>query len=121
MERMIAVKKLGKLLGKSMGYRVDPKAATREEREAAQAALPAVTAECALLEQEKGARREAILLADEEYQRLVKAHGESRRQREKLFSQIHHHKFTVGTSNGMFFHVKAQGDSWEEVIDKLEH
>lgn len=40
---------------------------------------------------------------------------------EKLGYQSRHYKFTVGTSNGMFFLVKAEGDSWEQVIDKLQN
>ena len=36
-----------------------------------------------------------------------------------MFSVVHHYRFTVGTSNGMFFHIRAQGDSWEEVIEKV--
>jgi hypothetical protein len=30
-----------------------------------------------------------------------------------------HYKITVGVSNSMFFHIKAEGDSWEEVINQL--
>lgn len=57
MERSIAIKKLRKLLGKSLAYRIDPNAPTREER--------------------------------------------------------------VGSSDGFFFTVLAQGDSWEHVVEKL--
>jgi len=44
MERTIAIKKLGKMLGKSFGYRVDPRAPSREEREEATRRLPVLTA-----------------------------------------------------------------------------
>jgi hypothetical protein len=31
-----------------------------------------------------------------------------------------HYRFTVGIDKGLFFVVKAQGDSWEEVIEKVQ-
>ena len=37
MERSVAIKKLGKLIGKGLGYRVNAKAPTKEERETAKA------------------------------------------------------------------------------------
>ena len=120
MERTIAVKKLGKLLGKSMGYRIDSKAASRDEREAARAELKLALEARSKLEEEKNQRRRAILEADAEYQRLDAAHKEARVRVDKLSSITRHHKITVGISNSMFFHVKAEGDSWEEVIDKLQ-
>jgi hypothetical protein len=120
MERVVAIKRLGKMLGKSLGYRVDPKAPTREEREEAHRQLPALTAAKKEAEKAMADRREAILAADKEYQDLVAAWKEAKLNADKAFSLTHHFKFTVGTSNGMFFHVKAQGDSWEDVIEKLD-
>ena len=119
MERTIAVKKLGKLLGKSMGYRIDSKAASRDEREAARAELKLALETRSKLEEEKNQRRRAILEADAEYQRLDAAHKEARVRVDKLSYITRHHKITVGISNSMFFHIKAEGDSWEEVIDQL--
>lgn len=120
MERTIAVKKLGKLLGKSMGYRIDSKAASRDEREAARAELKLALETRSKLEEEKNQRRRVLLEADAEYQKLDAAYKEARVHVDKLSSITRHHKITVGISNSMFFHVKAEGDSWEEVIDKLQ-
>lgn len=120
MERTIAVKKLGKLLGKSMGYRIDSKAASRDEREAARAELKLALEARSKLEEEKNQRRRVLLEADAEYQKLDAAHKEARVHVDKLSSITRHYKITVGISNSMFFHIKAEGDSWEEVIDKLE-
>lgn len=119
MERVVAIKTLGKLLGKSLGYRVDPKAPTSEEREGAQRQLPALTAAKQEASKAMEDRRRALLDGDQQYQELVAAYRIAREKSEKMFSILHHFKFTVGTSNGMFFHIKAQGDSWEEVIGKL--
>ncbi len=120
MERSVAIKKLSKLLGKSLGYRVNAKAATREEREAAKLELSAAVAERNNLKAERDARYVAILAADQEYQALHAAHTEARDRVSKLNSVIYSRKFAVGTSNGMFFHIKAEGDSWEEVIDRVQ-
>ena len=62
----------------------------------------------------------AVLNVDQEYQTLRVAHQEARDQFEKLLSQSSHFKFTVGKHNGLFFEVLAQGDSWEDVIEKVQ-
>ena len=72
------------------------------------------------LERAKNARMLELLEADAEFQRLKTAYDASRKRCEKLVSIQHHYRFTVGVSNGMFFIIKAQGDSWEEVIKKVE-
>lgn len=119
MERTVALKKLRKILGNSLGYRVEPDALTQEEREFAQA-------QCKLLAEAKRraqeamiARERAVLEADEQYQQLRAEYKIAKQQLDNMFSASHRYKFTVGTTSGMFFHVKAQGDSWEEVIAKL--
>lgn len=119
MERSVAIRKLGKLLGKSLGYRVDSKAPTQEEREVAQSQLPAACAERDKVKEKRDARYKEILAADLEYQTLLTEHRAARERVEKLSSIARHYKITVGKSNGLFFHVMAEGDSWEEVIDKL--
>lgn len=120
MERAIAIKKLGALLGKSLGYRIDQNAPTREERAAAQTELTAAVAERQKLKEQKDERYRAILAADAEYQRLHTEHEAARKRTDRLFSITRHYKITVGVSTSMFFHVKAEGDSWEEIIDKLQ-
>jgi hypothetical protein len=120
MERSAAIKKLGKLLGKSLGYRVDLKAPTSDERAAAQAMLPALTEEKRKAEEAVRLRRTAILAGDCEYQELVAAHKKMQEEWSRVAGMTRQHKFTVGTTNGMFFMVKAEGDSWEEVISKVE-
>lgn len=119
MERTVALKKLEKLLGKKMAWRINPRAPTPEEREAAKLALPAARAKREAAEAEKNARYRAILDGDAEYQRLVIAHRESRKESEAIAGAISYRKITVGRTEGMFFMVRAEGDSWEEVIAKL--
>jgi nucleotidyltransferase/DNA polymerase involved in DNA repair len=119
MERAVAIKKLGKLLGKKLGYRVNDKAPTQDEREVAKAAIPAAVEERDATKAKRDERYKSILEADAEYQGLLVAHRTARERVDKLFSITRHYKFTVGTCNGMFFHVQAEGDSWEEIIGKL--
>jgi hypothetical protein len=120
MERTVAIKKLGNILGKGFGYRVDPKAPDQEERDAARIELKAANAEREDIKSKLEARRKAILEADAEFQSLQAAYTAARQHADKLMSRSYHYKITVGnTVGGMFFSVKAQGDSWEDVIGKL--
>jgi len=119
MERVVAIKKLSKMLGRSLGYRVDPKAPSNDEREEAKQQLPALVAARQQAEKAKTDRCRELLAADARYQELVAAHDEAKDKASKAFSVTRHFRFTVGTHNGMFFLVRAEGDSWEDVIAKL--
>lgn len=119
MERVVAIKKLGKMLGKNLGYRVDPKAPTAEERAAATAEAKALSAEYKAAEEAREARLSAVLAADAEYQQLKAETKRLRDAKDRAWSISRHFKITVGTTNSMFFHVRAEGDAWEEVIEKV--
>lgn len=119
MERAVAVKKLRKLLGKSFGYQIAKDAPTREEREAAKVELIAATKELDALRQKTEARRQDLLKADAQYQALIADCKIAQKRRDELLGKSHTYKFTVGTSNSLFFYVRAEGDSWEEVFEKL--
>jgi len=120
MERAVAIKKLGKLLGSSLAYRVSDHAPNADRRAAARDRLTAALAERKTLAEAMEARRQAVLAADVAYQSLKSAHATASALTDKLSSLTRHCKFTVGTNNGLFFVVRAEGDSWEEVIAKLE-
>jgi hypothetical protein len=119
MERAVAIKKLGKILGKSLGYRVDPKAPDQDDRDEAHAKLREETPKRDALKKQMEARRAEVLLADTEYQRLKTDHARAAKNCDDLFSITYRYRFTAGTSNGMFFRIEAQGDSWEDVIAEL--
>jgi uncharacterized protein (DUF3084 family) len=119
MERAVAIKKLGKLLGKSLGYRVDPKAPDQDDRDVAREKLRVALVHREALKKEREARRDEILQADAEYQRLKTEQMKAAECCERLSATMRHYRVTVGTSNSMFFTIKAQGDSWEDVIAKL--
>lgn len=120
MERTVAIKKLTKLLGKSLGYRVNPKAPTPEEREAAQAAIKPACAVRDELKKQRDERYKAILAGDAEYQRLFTEARAASERVDRLSSVTRCFKITAGTLQHGFFFVKAEGDSWEEVIAKVE-
>lgn len=120
MDRSTAIKKLTKMFGKSFGYRIDEKAPPPEERAATRTELPATTEKMNRLRDQRDARAAAILKADSEYQALNSAYKIARVEKEKLASKLYRHKITVGTSDGMFFMVEAEGDSWEEIFAKLD-
>ena len=120
MERQTAIKKLGRLLGKQFAYRVDSDAPTKEERDEAREILKATAEEKRRVLAEKEARIRVVLAADPEYCKLRDAGKKLSDQCTALLSITGRHKFTVGRSGQIFFHVDAQGDSWEEVIEKVE-
>lgn len=119
MERTVALKKLEKLLGKNLGWRINPKAPTQDERAAAKAAVPSVIEARKSLEAQRDARREAVLAADEEYQTLLSAAKAAMENAKQILSTTRRYRITVGTLESGFFLVKAEGDSWEDVIAKL--
>lgn len=121
MERSVALKKLGKLLGKSLGYRVDPKAPDQEQRDEARAKLRVEVEKKKLLDKQKVDRMTFLLTSDPEFQRLKTEYAAQSKVCSDLQSITMHYRFTVGTMGSMFFSVKAQGDSWEEVIKKIEN
>ena len=120
MERSVAIKKLGKLLGKRLGYRVDRDAPDAETRAAVRQQLPGLRAAERQVEAAMDARRAALLAADPEYQALAEAFKLARAGRRAAAAvATSRYRITVGISGAVFFHVKAQGDSWEDVIAKL--
>ena len=119
MERAAAIKQLGKILGKSLGYRVDARAPDADEREQAREDAKKLSEACKNAEKAMTDRRNAILAADSEFQKLTAEWRAIKEAKDKAFSLSMHYKITVGTSNGMFFLVKASGRFMEQVIEKL--
>jgi hypothetical protein len=70
MERSVALKKLRRMFGDGLGYQVNKKVPTPEEREAARADLPAAIAARNDAGKKRDARYQAILKGDAEYQAL---------------------------------------------------
>lgn len=122
MDRATALNKLRKRFGKNFGYRVDPNAPKQEDRDAARAALGPACKERDALVQRLEERRKAILQADAEYQQLLEQSRAARKAVDKLGSITRHHKITIGETvmGGLYFSVHAEGDSWEQIFEKLD-
>lgn len=120
MRRQDALNKIRRILGDHMGYRVDPKAPDADERAEALALTRELRPLVEAAEKARRARLEELLRNDETFQRLKAEHEALKERRELASSKLHHYRFTVGISGDLFFTVKAQGDSWEEVIEKLK-
>jgi hypothetical protein len=120
MERAVAVKKLAKIFGKKFRYRIDQSAPSKEEREQARAGLNVVNPELEAASKRLEARRKELQDADPQYQELLAAYKKTLEARDFFRGKIGHHKIEVLTDEGFFHHVRAQGDSWEEIFAKLE-
>jgi len=120
MERHIAIKKLTKLLGKNLGWRVDPNAPDQDERNEAREKLKVLRPQQEELREAVRKRCNALLAADEEYQRLKAELIAASKAADELSGKTRHYRFTAGVMNSAFFVIKAQGDSWEEVIAKIQ-
>jgi predicted component of type VI protein secretion system len=120
MERKTAIAKLTKLLGKRLGYRVNTDAPDADERAEAKQRLPALTAASQEAERAMNERRQALLAGDAQYQELRAAWIAARKLQSDTSALVHRHRFTVGIVNDLFFLVKAEGDTWEEVIAKVQ-
>lgn len=118
MQRSIALARLKTLLGKSFSYRINEKAPTAEERAEAKEKRPTVVAERDRIKEALESRRKIILEADQEYQSLVEAYRAACKRATSL-ALDHSYKITVGKNIGIFFVVEAQGDSWEDIFEKL--
>lgn len=119
MTRQEAAKRLGKMFGKKAGYRVTDNAPNAIQREKAGDAIRALKTTL----QEHNERMDqlrAFLLSDENYQDMVRVQKELKKALGDLSGMRLGYKFTAGYVSSMgFFHVEAQGDTWEEVFSIL--
>ena len=120
MDAKKAQAKLRRLLGTKFGWRIDetaPVGAAREtaldlwkqRRQARDAAKDAMDR-----------RRDDVLVADAEYQRLKLAAIEAMKEFNRTRNPYLHHRITVGTASKLFFSVHAEGDNWADVVREVE-
>ena len=123
MNRTQALAKLKKVLGKNLAYREDPAALVGDEREAAKVKREVLHDAKKLIGELRDARRAEVLAADAEFQRLKGQYERAREAADKAGAEVFGRRITVGTRSGVggfhFFNVKAEGDNWQEVVDKL--
>jgi|SoiMethySBSTD1v2_1073268.scaffolds.fasta_scaffold1150281_2 hypothetical protein len=120
MERAVAHKQITKILGKKWGWHMNKGAPGAEKRQEAYLLFKKVSDRREEFGKAMQARSAELLAADPEYQRLLAGYSLARKEAEHLSGLSRHYKITVGRDEGLFFHIKAEGDSWEEIIKKLK-
>jgi hypothetical protein len=108
-----------RLIGTKAMWRYDEKAPDADERAQLHACLPTFqkareAAKVALQE------RRAELLVDPEYLRLKQRWEIADKEVSQTMARAHHYRVTVGRDSGFAFTVMAEGDNWQDAIDKLK-
>lgn len=120
----VPTRRLQKLLGNKAAWRVNPKAPDAAGRAAAAAVAEDLANDAKSALDAMNARREELLKADAAYQTLRADYDAAKKARDDNSGRRHWYPISVGTISGVagmdFFHVKAEGDTWDEVIKKLE-
>jgi len=116
--------KLRKLLGPSFRYRLNPNAPTKEERDEAKAEYPTAAAEKEASNKRLNDYRDALLKGDAEYQRLRAEYQAAVKRAGDLAGRSRSYRITAGKAGSMgsfsTFWVEAEGDTWGEIVAKLE-
>ena len=119
MNKTQAISRLSKMLGKQFAYRVDPKAPDEEMRQQIREAYKVAKAQADLAVATRKARYEELLKGDVLYQELKARASEAEKMAERAGAGLHRYRVTVGLDHGWAFSVKAEGDNWEEVVEKF--
>lgn len=114
-----ALAKLQKVYGPNAAYRLNRTPSDADERNAAKAALSGAFARRNELSEQRKARAEFLLGTDAEYQRLKAEETAARIRHDELRAQAHYYRITVGIQSDVFFHVKAEGDTWADVFAQI--
>jgi hypothetical protein len=115
-----ALAQLRKLYGDNVGYRVNKGAKPAAERKIASDKANALYPEQQRLIEARNARAKALLDADVEYQGLVAAVRRVTAEREALQSVSFMCPISVGVISPLAFHIKIEGDNWEEVVQEAK-
>lgn len=113
-----ALSRLRKLLGKNAAIRDDKHPSSPEMRAAAQKERIEASERRHACETAMTERREVVLAADAEYQRL-RAEFLAAREVQKN-APFPSYRYTGGTVSALFFHVTAQADTLAELVEKAE-
>jgi hypothetical protein len=119
-----ALKELRKLLGLNAGIQDSKRPTSPELRERQRAARHAGQELKQAAQAAMEARRAEVLKGDTEYQRLLAEYTAARQALDKLpYGQ--HYRYSAGSTGrsgiaAMFFTVAAEGDTLEELIEKVK-
>ncbi len=119
MNQTQAITKLRKVIGKTFGYRVDKSAPTAEERAAMRVVFDEAKRVADEAEAARVARFNEVLRSDALYQELKAKAKAASAAKEKADSGLYRRRITVGSVGSIFFTVRAEGDNWTEVVEKV--
>jgi hypothetical protein len=121
MNKTQAIAAMLKLVGKRVNYRYDESAPKAEEREELHAKLPALQAARDATRTAMDQRIKDLLAGDAEYQRLRAEAAAARKAAADASSRARHYRVTIGDSSDGFCNlILAEGDNWQDAIDKLK-
>ena len=115
-----ATKAIKRIIGKNGFLKHDPRAPDAAEREAAKARLPDLIAAQKVAEELAEARRREVL-KDPEYVALRDEAVRLRKERERTSGVARWFRVEACHSMGIGYSVKASGDTFAEVVEKLEN
>ncbi len=119
MNQKQAIARLTKRLGRKLAWRVNKNALRADERDEEREASRALRAEAQELKAALEARC-AELLKDPQYVALRERYKEADDAANRALSRSMSKAITVGKIELGFFLVAAEGDTWEEVVQKVE-
>jgi len=126
MTREQAIKKLRKIIGPNVYWRIGERLSRPEDREAASTKGKELRAAQVDIEERMKVRRETVLAADADYQAIKAEYKTNHDAREHLrkSGRVAYWRFEVGTTDAMgglrISRPKAYGDTWEEIFATLE-
>lgn len=119
MNKKQALSKISKLLGKHAAIQDHKLPSSDESRAAAHIARQAANEQKRIAAAALNDRREQLLTQDAEYQRLLTIFNECQRA---VFAAggFGYYRYSAGTLGSLFFSVKAQADTLEDLVDKVK-
>lgn len=119
MNQTQAIAKLKAAIGPGFAYRLNPAAKKAPQREAASEKARALSPKIEAAKTALAKREAELLAADAKYQEIKADLQAMRRDHSEARSTATACPITVGTSNSLFFSIKAQGDNWQELVDEV--
>lgn len=114
-----ALARLRKVLGPKAGYRIRNDSPDADERARLTAEIPGKLAERNAAREALEARRKELLM-DPLYLSLVERYRKLQHESAEMVGRNNLARITVGRVNSLFFTVAAQGETWNEVFEKLK-
>jgi hypothetical protein len=118
MNQAQAIAKLTKALGPKFGWRVNRKALDEAGRGQQRLLARELSGKRKQAEEAMNARVKE-LLQDPAYQALKAEYDDLSKQRDAAVGRALHAPITVGLLESGWFSVKAEGDNWSDVVEKL--